>query len=84
MQTENAVQTLLQCRPTEFTWDKSLPGGGDCIAPSSLVVGGMINSSLTVISDFVLAVLPIPMLWNVQMNWRVKASIIAILSLGFL
>ncbi|KAL8398581.1 hypothetical protein RB594_008418 [Gaeumannomyces avenae] len=67
----------------EFIWNKDLPGGGYCMPASVLVVSGTINSSLTVVSDFTLAVLPIPMLWNVQMNWRVKASIIAILSLGF-
>ncbi|EJT77364.1 hypothetical protein GGTG_07276 [Gaeumannomyces tritici R3-111a-1] len=78
-----SLQTLLQCQPMEFIWNKDLPGGGYCMPPSALVIGGMINSSLTVVSDFALAVLPIPMLWNVQMNWRVKASIIAILSLGF-
>ncbi|KLU91328.1 hypothetical protein MAPG_09849 [Magnaporthiopsis poae ATCC 64411] len=78
-----SLQSLLQCRPMEFIWNKDLPGGGECMAPSSLVLGGLINSSLTVVSDFALAVLPIPMLWNVQMNWRVKLSIISILSLGF-
>ncbi|KAL8389065.1 hypothetical protein RB595_008814 [Gaeumannomyces hyphopodioides] len=78
-----SLQTLLQCQPMEFIWNKDLPGGGYCMPPSALVLGGMINSSLTVVSDFALAVLPIPMLWNVQMNWRVKASIVAILSLGF-
>ncbi|EJT75680.1 hypothetical protein GGTG_05612 [Gaeumannomyces tritici R3-111a-1] len=31
-----------------------------------------------------LAVIPIPMLWNVQMNWRVKSAVMGILSLGFL
>ncbi|KAL8420910.1 hypothetical protein RB596_001900 [Gaeumannomyces avenae] len=78
-----SLQTLLQCQPMEFIWNKDLPGGGYCMSGSALVAGALINSSFTVVSDFTLAVLPIPMLWNVQMNWRVKASIIAILSLGF-
>ncbi|KAG7129156.1 hypothetical protein HYQ45_011577 [Verticillium longisporum] len=40
------------------------------------------NSSVSVVTDFVFAVLPVPILWNVQLNWKVKSAVAGILSLG--
>ncbi|TLD07935.1 hypothetical protein PspLS_12180 [Pyricularia sp. CBS 133598] len=75
-------QTLLQCRPMAFVWDKSIPGG-ECVSTEYLVYSSYVSSSLSCTSDFMLASLPIFMLRNVQMNLRVKLAVITILSLGF-
>lgn len=66
-----------------FIWDKSIPGG-TCMNASYLVTSSLVNAGFSITADFILAVLPIPMLWNVQMNWRVKSAVMGILSLGFL
>ncbi|KAH8846661.1 hypothetical protein MCOR27_000405 [Pyricularia oryzae] len=75
-------QTLFQCRPMAFVWDKSIPGG-ECVSTEYLVYSSYVSSSLSCASDFALASLPILMLRNVQMNSRVKLAVIGILSLGF-
>lgn len=35
-------------------------------------------------TDWVFAILPIFLLWNVQLNWRVKGPVIIMLGLGIL
>lgn len=52
--------------------------------PANLKFAAFFNSSVAVLTDVVFALLPIPMLWNVQMNWRIKMALGAILSLGVL
>ncbi|KAL8389014.1 hypothetical protein RB595_008862 [Gaeumannomyces hyphopodioides] len=76
------VQTLTQCMPMAFTWDKSI-AGGQCVSQTYLVISSYVSSSISCTIDFVLAALPIPMLWNVQLPRRVKIAVIGILSLGF-
>ncbi|KAL8420944.1 hypothetical protein RB596_001931 [Gaeumannomyces avenae] len=76
------VQTLTQCTPMAFTWDKSIVGG-QCVSQTYLVISSYVSSSLSCTVDFVLAALPIPMLRNVQLPRRVKFAVIGILSLGF-
>jgi len=39
---------------------------------------------VSVLTDLLFALLPIPLLWRVQMNTRTKAVVTAILSLGIL
>ena len=43
-----------------------------------------IQSAVSVLTDLVFALLPIPILWTVQLNWRVKSIVAGILSLGIL
>lgn len=42
------------------------------------------EKGVSVLTDLVFALLPIPMLWNVQLNWKVKSAIAGVLSLGVL
>ncbi|POR30971.1 Uncharacterized protein TPAR_08825 [Tolypocladium paradoxum] len=72
---------LFQCRPLAFTWDPSTPGG-HCIPPANLRFAAFFNSSLSVLTDVIFSLLPIPMIWGVQLSWRLKAAIAALLSLG--
>ncbi|KAK4114687.1 hypothetical protein N656DRAFT_705020 [Canariomyces notabilis] len=78
--TGNFLTVFFQCRPLALTWDSSVPG--ECIPPANLKFAAFFNSSVAVLTDVVFALLPIPILWNVQMNWRVKSAVAGILSLG--
>jgi hypothetical protein len=76
------VTVFFQCQPLAFTW-----GGtptGTCIPPTHLKFAAFFNSSVSVLTDVTFALLPVPMLWNVQMNWKVKTAVGGILSLGIL
>lgn len=39
---------------------------------------------VNIVTDVTFAALPIPIVWNLQINGRTRASLITILSLGFL
>lgn len=39
---------------------------------------------VSILSDWIFAILPIFLLWNVQLDWRVKCSVIGMLGLGIL
>ncbi|KAK4461305.1 hypothetical protein QBC42DRAFT_347278 [Cladorrhinum samala] len=77
----NFLTVFFQCRPLAFIWDSTIEGGV-CIPATHLKFAAFFNSSVAVLTDVIFALLPIPMLWDVQMNWRVKSAIAAILSLG--
>ncbi|KAG7105419.1 hypothetical protein HYQ44_016731 [Verticillium longisporum] len=79
--TGNLLTVFFQCRPLAYAWDSSIPNG-QCIPPAHLKFAAFFNSSVSVVTDFVFAVLPVPILWNVQLNWKVKSAVAAILSLG--
>ncbi|KAL2208405.1 integral membrane protein [Sarocladium strictum] len=79
--TGNFLTVFFQCRPLAFVWDFSVPGG-KCIPASHLKFAAFFNSSVAVVTDFIFALLPIPMLWRVQLNWKVKTALAGVLSLG--
>lgn len=39
---------------------------------------------VSILSDWIFAILPIFLLWNVQLDWRVKCSVVGMLGLGVL
>jgi hypothetical protein len=41
------------------------------------------NSAFNIATDMFFAALPIPLIWGLQLNWRTKLSLMAILSLGW-
>jgi len=74
------VTVFFQCRPLALTWDTSVEG--TCIPPSHLKFAAFFNSSVAALTDIIFALLPVPLLWKVQMNWKVKSAVTATLSLG--
>jgi hypothetical protein len=78
------VLVLVQCTPPSYFWKQVLGEQGRCI-DSSIIPGATIaHSVISASSDFILALLPIAMLWNVQLNRRTKLTIAVLLGLGFL
>lgn len=62
-------------------WDDSIPR--DCWPQSTLQALAFIHAGLNILTDFIFAiVIPVPMLWGLQMNKRTKAAVIGVLSLG--
>ncbi|KAI4281625.1 MAG: hypothetical protein L6R35_005605, partial [Caloplaca aegaea] len=73
------VSGFLICRPLNCWWDKSNP---DCKCINATHVGYFITSPPDIISNLAILILPIPWLWNLQMQTRKKVAIILILLLG--
>jgi len=72
---------LFQCRPVSFAWDQR-SGKGHCTPSTSIANAGYAFSAMDILFDWLFALLPVPMLWDVKMSIQVKASLILILGLG--
>ncbi|TGO38717.1 hypothetical protein BHYA_0069g00370 [Botrytis hyacinthi] len=74
------VISCVQCRPLKASWDPLTPGV--CLEPRIIANFAYAISAETIFFDWLFALLPIPMLWNIKMSLRLKFSIMVILSLG--
>ncbi|KAI0205402.1 hypothetical protein F4808DRAFT_283246 [Astrocystis sublimbata] len=76
---------IFQCYPVEAQWDYTIlesDSSSRCVSPDEIVNAAYALSALTVLSDWLYALLPIPMIWNAKMTAQAKWSVIAVLSLG--
>jgi hypothetical protein len=72
---------LFQCHPVSFAWDK-VYGTGTCINAEVVANFGYAFSAIDIFFDWLFALLPVPMLWHVQMTMQIKISIFFILGMG--
>ncbi|KAL7903589.1 hypothetical protein HDV63DRAFT_129662 [Trichoderma sp. SZMC 28014] len=72
---------IFQCSPIQKQWDFRIQSG-TCVSTSDLVSAAYAISVMTILSDWLYALLPIPMLWSVKMTPQAKATVIIILGLG--
>jgi len=72
---------LFQCSPVYTAWDKST-GKGHCLKPKAIADVGYAFSAMDILFDWMFALLPVPMLWDIKMSLQVKLSLILILGLG--
>jgi hypothetical protein len=75
------MTVLLQCRPLKATWD---PAAGSCSNGNIITNISWFVTACSITTDFACAVMPFVILWNLQMRKRLKFTIAAMLSLGFL
>ncbi|KAH9209204.1 hypothetical protein DL95DRAFT_428306 [Leptodontidium sp. 2 PMI_412] len=71
---------LLQCKDLAILWDSTVKT--TCWTGSTMRGLGYLYTVINICTDLLFAFLPIPMLWNVRINGRKKASLICILGLG--
>ncbi|KAM0435172.1 hypothetical protein ACHAPT_003262 [Fusarium lateritium] len=72
---------MFQCNPVEKQWDFRI-AYGHCVSADEIVSAAYAISAMTIVSDWLYAILPIPMLWTVKMTKTAKATVIVILGLG--
>lgn len=75
--------TLFECQPVAALWDDNIPGS-KCASRKSFVSAAYSMSVMTILSDWLYALIPIPMLWSVKMSVQAKVTVVFILSLGVL
>lgn len=74
---------LLDCRPISYFWNRVDPEySGTCLSVQTLLDIAYLYSALTIICDLTLGILPIFLVWTLQMNRRTKIAVAGILSLG--
>lgn len=73
---------VLQCLPSSYFWTRFTGGSGTCIDPVITVNATYAYSAITCAVDWTLGLLPISLVWDLQMTPRTKLSVAAILALG--
>ncbi|RWA07091.1 hypothetical protein EKO27_g8012 [Xylaria grammica] len=76
---------IFQCSPVPAQWDYTILTSdptSHCVSADEVVSAAYALSALTILSDWLYALLPIPMIWQVKMSAQAKWSVIAVLSLG--
>lgn len=73
-----------RCDPVALWWNKSLHGTCDRISSSITEKFGIFQSSWTTASDFVLAIYPVFIFWNLSMTWKRKAGLSAVMGAGII
>ncbi|OCL11955.1 hypothetical protein AOQ84DRAFT_313007 [Glonium stellatum] len=72
---------MFQCTNLAVQWDSSVKS--KCFTPRTLRGLSYTNVALNIFTDLLFSVIiPIPMLWNVQMNIRTKSSVLGVMGLG--
>ena len=69
---------IFTCAPVRRAWEPSVPG--HCIGFSGQALGSVISN---VLIDLVMLVLPLPVLWRLQMSMGRKVSLAAVFALGY-
>jgi hypothetical protein len=72
------VETFAFCKPVQYNWDKSIPGGY-CVDEEPAYLGAGISNLLI---DVLVVTLPMPMLWRLQMPLKKKIGVSAMFGLG--
>ncbi|KAF8860532.1 hypothetical protein BDZ45DRAFT_619535, partial [Acephala macrosclerotiorum] len=76
---------LAQCRPLSLSWDPTWApssGRGSCMDRKVFTNVGYAFSAMDIFFDWVFAIIPVPMLWGLQMSKPIKCSLCIILGLG--
>ncbi|KAG9203515.1 hypothetical protein G6514_002883 [Epicoccum nigrum] len=71
---------FFQCMPVQKNWFPTMDG--TCQPRSTQTTLSYAVAVVSILSDWIFAVLPIFLLWNVQLDWRVKLSVMGMLGLG--
>jgi hypothetical protein len=79
----------LQCTPVSFFWqqvrvklDPTSDVTGHCMSTDSIITIAYVYSVTATLCDATLGLLPIFLVWNLQMNTRTKAALASILGMG--
>jgi hypothetical protein len=74
---------VFQCRPSSYFWRQYVtPGTGTCIDPIITVNAVYAYSALVCVGDWTYAILPVFLVWDLQMNKRSKTVVAMILAMG--
>lgn len=75
------VELLYICRPIATAW---LKADGHCADDHIVISFAYFLSATSIVTDFSCSIMPTIILWNLQMDRRLKFAVGAILSFGFL
>ncbi|KAH8695604.1 putative integral membrane protein [Talaromyces proteolyticus] len=68
---------MLQCNPVALAWDKTLKG--TCINMTAVFYS---HAGINILLDFIVYIMPIPLLWSVNRPLRERLALIVIFAIG--
>lgn len=74
--------TVFQCSPVAYFWDRGL--AGKCFDMEVIIGLTYFYGTVNAICDFTFGLLPVFLVWNLEMDKRVKIVLIPILGMGCL
>lgn len=74
---------IFQCTPVKAQWDYTIPGY-KCVSAREVVNAAYALSVLNIVTDWLYALLPVPMIWNAKMTMQAKITVGLVLGLGIL
>ncbi|KAF3770744.1 hypothetical protein M406DRAFT_239910, partial [Cryphonectria parasitica EP155] len=72
---------VFQCQPVAAQWDTTIPNY-TCVSATQVVNAAYALSVLNIVTDWLYALLPIPMIWKAKMTVQTKITVALILGLG--
>ena len=72
--------TLSLCKPIQFFWEQLQGASGTCIDLKAAELGAGVA---LMAADVMILVLPMPMLWSLQVKWVRKIQLCALFGIGF-
>lgn len=73
---------VFQCQPAQYFWTRWTGAKGSCLNPQIAVDTLYAFSAISCAGDWILGILPIFIVWSLQMNTRTKMSVAVILAVG--
>lgn len=72
--------TMFQCKPISFFWNKNQDGS--CLNMDIIIALTYLYSACSVICDFTFALLPIGIIWGLNINKRSKIALVPIMAMA--
>jgi hypothetical protein len=74
------IVKIRMCNPVPYYWlGATLPGGGTCLDQTAALIA---DSVISLVSDIIILILPLPLTWSLQMSRNKKLRVIGLLSAG--
>ncbi|KAI1655603.1 hypothetical protein F4813DRAFT_366631 [Daldinia decipiens] len=76
---------IFQCNPVAAQWDYTIlqnDPNSRCVSADEIVNAAYALSVMSILSDWLYALLPIPILWSVKMSAQAKMTVVVVLGLG--
>ncbi|KAI1801032.1 hypothetical protein F4811DRAFT_481521 [Daldinia bambusicola] len=76
---------IFQCNPVSAQWDYTIlekDPKAHCVSADEIVNAAYALSVMNILSDWLYALIPIPMLWSVKMTTQAKMTVVVVLGLG--
>ena len=74
------IADLLQCTPTAYYWDQSIPGG-HCFNQAAFYFA---IAGITILGDLWILALPMPVFWGLQISLKRRLILMSLFAVGFL